>query len=656
MPVLAAVNVEVAYGEDVILDGVSLTIEAGERIGIVGRNGEGKSTLVKAMAGVLPCDKGRIERSKTTRIGYLAQNPDLDPSETVRGSAEAAFGELHEVQRRLEGVFEKMGDAEGAALEKLMAQQERLEKQVEALGGYAVGHKIDATLHGLGFVDAQFGLKVGVLSGGQRARLGLARLLLERPDVLLMDEPTNHLDIDGRRWLETFLRDEYQGAVVLISHDRYLLDAVVNRIVEVEYGGLIDYPGNYAAFRELRAERRLAQHRAWEKQQTAFKREEAFIRKYKAGQRAKQAQGRLSRLERAKSVGLDRPMEFASLRLSLPKAERTGDVVASVRGVSKAYTNESGGTKTLFDGLDLVVGKGERWGIVGPNGAGKSTLVACMLGDLQADAGSVRLGTNLRIGHFKQEEAPADPEMVTYRYVQKLIKDETDGAVVLSEQEARNLAGAFLFSGDDQEKEIGVLSGGERARCRLAGLIGSGKNVLVLDEPTNHLDIPSAERLESALSHEGGFDGVLILISHDRAMLDACCDSLIVLDGTGGAEVFHGGYSEWRAREDARVAAAPTATQARAKENSQTGGTPVPPRTAQKGAAKADAKSKFSWMSVERLEERIGQIEARLGEIDAALDDPDVWTDYERANTLTEERDGLKAELDGVEAEWVRKA
>ena len=243
-------------------------------------------------------------------------------------AGEAAFGELHEVQRRLEAVFEKMGDAEGAALEKLMAQQDRLEQQVEALGGYADRHKIDATLHGLGFVDAQFELKVGVLSGGQRARLGLARLLLERPDVLLMDEPTNHLDIDGRRWLETFLRDEYQGAVVLISHDRYLLDAVVNRIVEVEYGGLIDYPGNYAAFRELRAERRLAQHRAWEKQQTAFKREEAFIRKYKAGQRAKQAQGRLSRLERAKSVGLDRPMEFASLRLSLPKAERTGDVVA----------------------------------------------------------------------------------------------------------------------------------------------------------------------------------------------------------------------------------------------------------------------------------------------------------------------------------------
>jgi ATP-binding cassette subfamily F protein 3 len=661
MPILGGANISHAYGNDVVLENCSIAVEPGERIGLVGRNGAGKSTLLKALGGILTPDSGRVTLQRGARATYLKQDPDLEPEETLRDAAEGAFAELHALHHDLNQVFERMGTVEGDELTKLMREQERLEKAIEAAGGYAIDHKIESVLHGLGFTDAQFGILVKDLSGGQKGRLALARALLEQPDVLLLDEPTNHLDLAGREWLETFLRDDFKGAVIMVSHDRYLLDRVVDRIAEVEQGRVIDYPGSYTSFRKLRAERREAQMRAYEKQQTEFKREEAFIRKYKAGQRAKQAKGRESRLERAKEAStLERPMELAELRLSLAKAERTGDIVVAARGLSKKYTNEDGSDKVLFEDLNLKIGRGERWGIIGPNGAGKTTLVRTLLGDLQPDSGTVKLGSKLEVGYFRQTDEGLDPEMSLYRQLQALVKKETGEKVLLSEQETRNLAGAFLFSGRDQEKEIGVLSGGERARVRLASLLACAKNVLVLDEPTNHLDIPSAERIEEALATPdpddpkkgGAFDGTLLLISHDRALIDATCDHLLILDGQGGAEVFAGTYTEWherstRRREGDAAARRETNRQA-AKSN---GKVEVPtPRT------KDEAKSKYSWMPLEKIEEKIEHLEARVQEIDRELADPDVWTDVARANRLTEERDGLKAELEPLEAEWVKKA
>ena len=340
--------------------------------------------------------------------------------------------------------------------------------------------------------------------------------------------------------------------MLLISHDRYLLDNVVKRIVETEAGRLIDYPGNYEAFREIRAERRLTMHRAFQAQQTKFKKEEAFIRKYKAGQRAKQARGRETRLIREKdSNTLERPMEMEVFGFELPKAERTSDVVISARGLSKKYLRDDGTEKVLFDGLDFSIARGERWGIIGPNGAGKTTLVRCLLKDLEPDAGVVRLGTNLKVGYYRQTHEGIDPDLPVYRYLQNVILKENAG-LLLSEQQARNLAGAFLFSGDEQLKELGLLSGGERSRAVLAGLLASAKNVLVLDEPTNHLDIPSAERLEEALSMDGGYDGTLILISHDRALIDATCDHMIALHGDRTADVVLGNYSDWHEKAEAR--------------------------------------------------------------------------------------------------------
>lgn len=695
MPILAATNIELAYGDLRILDAVSLSIEPGERVGMVGRNGCGKSSLFKVLTGRLKPDSGIVSIQGGAKSAYLAQEHEFDGGNTLREEAAAAFSHIDDLEAELHGVFEAMGEAEGDELEKLLRRQEQIEKQIDAAGGLVTAHRIDAVLHGLGFTDSQFSVPVSGLSGGQGARLALAKILLGEPDILLLDEPTNHLDIQGRIWLEEFLKYEFRGAVLMISHDRYLLDAVVSRIIEVEPiptqgGRLIEYPGNYKAFRKLRAERLEAQRRAWENQQTKFKQEEAFIRKFKAGQRAKQARGRETRLEREKeTLTIEKPMQSASMRLELPKAERTGDIVANVRSLKKAYPNDDGTTRTLFDDLNISIERGQRWGVLGPNGAGKTTLVRCILGETAADSGSVSLGTKLSIGYFKQSHEALDPELTVIRYLQRIVRNECPDQL-LSEQAARNLAGAFLFSGESQEKELGLLSGGERARAALAGLMASAKNVLVLDEPTNHLDIPSAERLEEALrkpekdeKSTGLFEGTLILISHDRALLDACCDRLIVLDGAGNASAFLGTYTEWHDKQEAlKLAASQTKEQRRTPTTAasaspakakgpdaerrvqSTANVASNPAAHAKPAAQSQAhnagqpakKSKWSWMRVEQLEEKIAFLEGRISEIDAILADPDVWADIARANKLTDERDELKTELEGVEAEWLRKA
>ena len=672
MPVLAATNIALSFGERRILDGVSLTLEPGERVGLVGRNGSGKSTLLKIIAGAMKADAGTVVLTGNAHAGYLSQEPELDGSRTMREEAAAAFSHLEELEGELHDLFHEMAGATGETLERLLRRQSAIEKKIESAGGLATDHKIDAVLHGLGFTDDQFAVPVPGLSGGQRARLALAKLLLGEPEVLLLDEPTNHLDIAGRLWLEDFLKEDFRGAVLMISHDRYLLDAVVSRIIEVEPvpiegGRLIEYPGNYASFRKLRAERREAQRRAWENQQTKFRQEEAYIRKYKAGQRAKQAKGRETRLEREKAGStIERPLEMETMRLTLPKADRPGDIIASVRGLTKKYRNENGSEKILFEDLDLSIERGQRWGVIGPNGAGKTTLVRCILGETTPDAGAVTLGARLSVGYFRQSHEAIDPEKTVVRYLQDIVRKELPGSV-LSEQAARNLAGAFLFSGDDQEKELGLLSGGERARAVLAGLMVTGKNVLVLDEPTNHLDIPAAERLEEALRRpdpeareKGLYEGTLILISHDRALLDACCDRLLILDGEGGVENFLGGYTEWHEKQSGRGRPPPSAGDANRKSperprRAEPRPAPVPNRPTATSPGNT-AKSRWSWMRVEQLEEKIAHLSERIASIDRDLADPAVWRDIERANRLTDERDELKGELAGVEAEWVRKA
>ncbi len=694
LPILSCTNIEHRYGDQIILAGVSLSVEAGDRIGIVGRNGEGKSTLLKALGGVLVPLRGTVGLQRGAKAGYLQQDVTLDPGDTLFGAAERAFERLHALHEEQHAAYDAMANASGDELEKLMQRVGDIETQIDAMGGLETEHRIAEVLHGLGFTDAQFTQSVKGLSGGQRGRLALARLLLEQPDVLLLDEPTNHLDIDGRLWLERFLKDEYRGAVIMVSHDRYLLDNVVQRIIEVEQGRLIDYPGNYAAFRETRELRRTTQLRAFEKEQDRFRKEEAYIRRYKAGQRAKQARGRQSKLTRAKENStLERPMELDTFAFELPKAPRSGDMVVQTREASKQYAREDGSPKVLFRNLDLKIERGERWGIIGPNGAGKTTLVRAILGDLTIDSGKLQIGANVVTGYYRQTHDGLLLEQTVVRYLQGVILKEAPQQA-MSEQQARNLAGAFLFGGDDQEKMLLNMSGGERSRAVLAGLLASAKNLIVLDEPTNHLDIPSAERLEDALGLEGGFEGTLILISHDRAFIDATCDHLLILDGQGNHEIFVGGYSEWeekraerakaQALEEAQAKARREEQERKREEAQKRKPQPAPPREAAKPApqaagahasggpvgsatqagqaagiaknAVAGSNPKFIKMKTQQLESKIEELTKKAQELDFAMMAEDAWKDAEAMQRMTRERDTLRAQLAELEEEWMLRA
>lgn len=652
MPLLTVSNLRHTFGTRVILDGATLSIESGEKIGLVGRNGTGKSTLLGAIRGALQPDEGTVQVQKGTRVGYLGQHPDIAPGETVRQAAERAFARLYELHREMERNYELMAEADGAELDRLLSRQAVLENELANEGGYAVDHLIDGTLAGLGFTEEQCAQPVETLSGGEQGRLGLARLLLERPDLLLLDEPTNHLDIDGRRWLERFLSEEYEGAVLVVSHDRWLLDRVVGRIAEVERGAMRDYPGNYHAYIELRRERMLTESRRHAKQLDRIRAEESFIRKYKEGQRAKQARGRAGRLERFKEQELvERPIELDVMNLNLPRPPRVGDIVISAEGLTRRIPE-----RTLFEDFSISIRPGDRIGVIGPNGIGKTTLIRTMLGDLESETGEVRRSPRLSVGWFRQTHEHLDLSLTVWQYLQSVIVS-TDGDAKASEQQARNLAGAFLFSGAEQDKPLEVLSGGERARAMLAGLVSSAHNLLVLDEPSNHLDIPSAERLEQALlqyGDEGAHGGALLLVSHDRALLEATCTQLIVFEEGRQPRLFRGRYSDYLAEQEA-------AERATRSEKPRSGGKSKQAKSKNsKRKRREDSRSgdgnALARLATEALEERIESLAEELSAIDVELAEPDTWNDRRRSEELQAARKRLQEDLEPLEFEWSRRA
>ena len=650
MPLVTASNLRVTLGAKQVLDGATFGLEPGERVGLVGRNGCGKTTLLKILCNTAKMDSGDVSLQRGVRLGYMAQEHRFDVGDTMRTAASKAMAEADQAKIALDAVFEAMATAEGDELQRLLDRQVELEEAIERGGGWSSDHLVDAVLHGLGFVDEQFDIPVTGLSGGQKARLSLARLLLQNPDVILLDEPTNHLDIDGCKWLENFLAETFKGAVVVISHDRRLLDRVVHRIEEIHDGRVRSYPGNYEAFVALRAERHLSQMRVHEKQLDKIRSEERYIMRYKAGQRAKQARGRATRLERFKRDELvERPIELDSMRISLPSGPRVGDSVLVAEGISKKL-----GDRQLFSNLDLFIAPGDRIGIIGPNGTGKTTLVRTLLGELEPDTGTIKRSPKMHAGWFRQTHEHLDRTLNIWQHLQRTVPARPGGSK-LTEQEARNLAGAFLFSGIEQEKALGELSGGERARAVIAGLVAGGHNLLVLDEPTNHLDIPSAERLEEALAmdpDDGGFDGALLLVSHDRALLAATCDRLIVMDGHGNASLFDGTYDEWEAKRaaDARAAATPKESQRRA---------PTPAPAAKPSSKPAEPKGKRSPLdnkSAEELESAIARMNARKTAIDEDLVSPALARDRAKLDRLLKEREQLEKDLAGHEEAWLRKA
>ncbi len=660
MALLSLANVTYALGDRVLLDGVNLTLQAGEHVGLVGRNGCGKSTLMRLVAGLGEHgpDSGQVQVARGAMVGYLAQDHQLDFNRTLREEARSAMAHLDALQDEMEQLAHDMAAAQGAELERILARYELVERKVQAAGGLEVDHQVDATLHGVGLTDEFFGVRVGDLSGGQKGRLALAKLLLSQPDVLLLDEPTNHLDIPGRQWLEEFLA-QYGGAVLLVSHDRWMLDRCVSRILELHDGRMEEYPGNFAAYMEQRAQRRLTQQREYDKQQERIKSEEAFIDRYRAGQRARQAQGRLKRLERFKrDEAMDRPMEADQLSIHISVKARPGDLIVAAEGVSKRYDS-----KVLFRDFTFTVKRGDRIGIIGPNGSGKSTLVNCLLGLVEADGGRIRGGSQVDLGHYRQTHEHLDGSLTVMEYLRRFVLGGSQAAG--SEQAARDLAGAFLFSGREQDKPLSVLSGGERSRAVLAGLVTGGHNVLVLDEPTNHLDIPSAQRLEEALrqytaipsgfgaASEGG--GTLILITHDRMLLQHLVDQLLILDGEGGVQHFLGTYRDYleaqKKRQTQTQTTAAAVKEARVEKPQRQAQTP---RHAAK--ERKTRSSPLEQLSQESLEKKIMDLEGRLSEVDARLADPATYRDKDMFRKLQDDRDRLGRELKPLEEEWSRRA
>jgi ATP-binding cassette subfamily F protein 3 len=522
-----------SYGAQDVLRGTSLQINPGEHVGLVGRNGAGKTTIFRLVTQDETPDSGEVVRARGVKLGLLAQHIHFEAGSTVHESALAAFGRLQQIEHEMHVLEHRMGDA-GDDLEKVLARYSDLQHEYEREGGFEYSAKAEAILQGLGFDRDTWQMETEKLSGGQQNRLGLARLLLSDPDVLLLDEPTNHLDVDAVEWLEEFLQT-YAAAFVIISHDRYFLDRACRRIIEIENGRAMSYTGNYSDYLVEREERREIQQRAYDNQQRLIAKTEEFIRRNLAGQKTKQAKSRRNKLERLERLDAVRGDQAAG-DFRLQDIERAGAHVLTVTKASIGYPD-----KTLGRDISLILRRTECLGVIGPNGSGKTTFVRTILDKIPPLSGEVRWGSKVQIGYYAQQLEDLDDRNEIIMELRRV------APAAATAGELRSFLAKFLFFGDDVYKHVHDLSGGEKGRLALAKLIYSGDNVLVLDEPTNHLDIPSREALEEALS---AYEGTIITISHDRYFLDRVATQILALDGTGNVEHYNGDYTEyhdWRA-------------------------------------------------------------------------------------------------------------
>jgi ATP-binding cassette subfamily F protein 3 len=570
------------YGALDVFKDLDFRLEPGDHIGLVGANGEGKTTLLRLLAGLEEPTSGLLQRRRGLRVGYLPQDPpDLGPTTLWQAMAEVFAGlrkleeELSALARQLEGP-----DHGPEVLARYSALQEELERQ----GGYTYEARIRAVLSGLGFGPGQFEQPLAHLSGGQRTRALLARLLLEEPDLLLLDEPTNHLDLQAVEWLEGWVR-EFKGGLLVVSHDRYFLDQCSAKVWEIAFGVLETYRGNYTAHLRQRRERYERRLKEWEAQQEYIEKTQDFIRRYLAGQRSREAQGRRTRLERYLATeAVEKPRQHRRIRLRLEGGQRSGDVVLQFRGgVAVGYAPD----RVLARMPEMEVRRGQRIAVVGPNGAGKTTLIRSILGELELLEGEIRYGAAVEPGYLAQAHDHLDPEMSVLEAV-RLARPQ------LSAEEIRNLLGSLLFSGDDAFKKVGELSGGQRSRVALAKLVLHHANLLVLDEPTNHLDVASQEILEEVLRD---FPGTLMLVSHDRYLIQALATQVWLVEG-GRVHCHEGNWEEflgWRSQQ---------AAQARAP-----GEKPQAPAQVQRQAQKRERRDR---KQQERLQARQGELEDQI--------------------------------------------
>ena len=652
MSLITGTHLAKSYGANDIFAGVTVAIPRGARIALVGPNGAGKTTLLRILAGLEDPSQGEVHRARGMRVGYLPQEA-MTLRETSEGTLWeemlTAFSDLRAREAELNRLEMAMADPAHASRDAVMEKYGPLQHQFELDGGYAYENKIKQVLTGLNFEPGDYHKPTAILSGGQKTRALLARLLLENPDLLILDEPTNHLDISAVEWLENWI-NEWNGAALIVSHDRYFLDQTVNAVWEMQFGQLEAYRGNYSAYLTQRAERhaqRLAEHEA---QQAFIVKEQEYIRRNIAGQNTKQAQGRRRRLERMlreptaqhpEERRAFKPQTAQTIKLKMETDLRSGDRVIETKDLAVGYPDpegRSGDRKVLFRAPDVLLWREECAALVGPNGAGKTTFLKTLLGEIPPLEGNLKLGSSLKVGYFAQA---ASREGLN---ADNTVLDEVRAAQDMPIGKARDYLAKFLFTGDDVFKPVSVLSGGERGRLALAKLALEGANLLLLDEPTNHLDIPSQEILEAVLAD---FPGTILLVSHDRYLIDALATQVWSVEG-GSLEVFEGGWSEYVAwREE--------------KEKSQI---PISkPRDASAGSSFANQQSAVkNQKSQERkraarlseLESTIAALEKRLAELSQDLES--AGADVARVKALGEAYAQVEAELSARMEVWAALA
>ena len=526
MAVLKISGLSKSFGIKTVFENVSFEVRSGERIGLVGANGAGKTTLLKCIMGAEEADKGSVKASDGAIIGYLRQDFNYT-SHTIREEMEDAWKDVLYYKDRMETLARELESSRSD--EKLVEAYGRAEARFEFLGGYDYESTTRKILTGLGFSDDDWDRDIHSFSGGQKVRINLAAAFVRHPDFLLLDEPTNHLDMGMLEWLEEYLRS-YKGGILMISHDRYFLDGAATGIIDLENHHIRSFRGGYTRYMETKENQDRAYEKAYEKQQEHIKETEEYIRRYKAGIKAKQARGRQSQLNRL--VRLEKPVHQASLRFHFDPPQECADKVLDVLRVEGSY-----GSHILFKDLTIHIKKGETVGLIGPNGAGKTTILKMITGEKKPDTGFIQLGNNVKMGYYSQEQERLHPKFT--------VLDEVRDTFNFGEKEARNILGMFLFRGDDVFKTVGMLSGGEKARLSLLCLFLEKPNFLILDEPTNHLDIPTREIMEDAIE---AFGGTCLVVSHDRYFLDKVADRILELDH-GKLTEYLGNYSYYKEKK-----------------------------------------------------------------------------------------------------------
>ena len=627
MIILALQDVKKSFGTHEVLKSVSFTLQDGERMGLVGVNGSGKSTMMKIIAGLETADGGSVNMQKGLRIGYLAQQGELTGEETVLETLESVFEPQRRMEAEMRALEQEMAvsGTDPEMLRRLGGRYDALTREFERSNGYGWKSSVQGVLAGLKLREYQH-MKTGLLSGGERTRLCLGRMLLTEPDLLLLDEPTNHLDLKSIAWLEDYLTS-YRGAVLVISHDRYFLDRVCGRMAELLLGTVETYTGNYTEYLEKRTAVYEIRMKAWQLQQKEIARQEAIIAMYRRFNREKSikaAESREKRLE--KMERLERPQEEGTVRFRFETRRRTGDDVLIAEGLAKGY-----GERTLFRDLKLHVRAGDRIALIGDNGTGKSTLLKCLTGEEKPDAGTIRWGTGVDLGYYDQHQAGL--------HENKTVLDEVwDRFPKLEQYEVRGALGLFLFTGDDVFEPVSTLSGGEKGRVALTELMLRKDNVLLLDEPTNHLDMDSREVLENALSE---FPGTIIAVSHDRYFINRFAEKVCVLDGQELKE-YLGNYDSYYEKVS--------------RDREPDGSGPQQTRTAlEKEKRRSREEEKRLKERAQRLkdaEQAIARAEEEAGRLEKELADPETWKDPEAAAETTRRYNALKEETERLYEEY----